>query len=253
MSKQKGFLHIPKTGGTSVSSNGLWFNLGHCAIIDEPGQCNPLYAHKKGEEKYYETNVRPYYDTEQMFVYVTVRNPYSWLLSWFDFMGGFTDGSDSQRNDELLAREGFDVFVRTILNRDDFWPNRRFLYFQMFTLPSGWLAVDHIFQTEDLDAQIGQELGFRSKPRRDRYGSRHKYGFTTGEYYDRFPGLAEEVFSRYHREFWLLGYDADPHKERNYPEDAILSGNVVDKKGHVGYNLEDDVLNVGRLEFPGKK
>jgi len=123
----------------------------------------------------------------------------------------------------------------------------------MFTLPSGWLAVDHILHTEQLDIEITRDLGFTSKTRRDRYGNRHKHGFTTGEYYDRFPGLADEVFHRYHREFWLFGYDANPHYEGHFEEDAILSGNVVDKKGHVGYNLEDDVLNVGRLEFPGKE
>lgn len=241
----RGFIHVPKTGGTSIHNSGMWTNLGHTVVVDNKGLCNPIYAYKEHQKDYYENSVTHRSRIGGMKVFATVRNPYTWLLSWYDFMGGFEPWDPSKdQSERKLAQKGFDVFVRTILNRNDLWPNKRLLFFQLFAIPSGDLVVDHILHTENLDVEFGQATGFTGKPRRDQYGKRHGRGFTTAEFYDRFPGLAEEVFNTYSREFWLFGYSRDPSIEESDEKNALLSGNVVDMQKHVRYNWDTDTLQI---------
>lgn len=218
-------------------------------VVDEQGIPNPIYVGKPHQETYLYDNIHRT-QIAGMSVFATVRNPYAWLLSWFDFMGGFAaENPHRQQPEHLLAQTGFENFVMTIITRDDYWPSKKFLFFQLFAQPSGNLIVDHILHTENLNDEFDAATGYTGKHRRDKRGKRHKRGFTTGEWYDRFPGLADRVFVVYHREFWLYGYSKDPHYQKHFEKDAMLTGNVLDKQGHIWYDWEDDELGVGRKVF----
>jgi len=253
MDKQLGLLHVPKTGGTSMHQSSACKYFGHRVVIDEPNVNNPIYAHKEDQVWHFNNSVIPRSDLDSIKMLVIVRNPYSWLLSWFDFMDGFGPFDPKRDTPETrLAQTGFESFVDKIITRDDYWPNKKFIFFQMFALPSGNLIVDHILHTENLNKEFDNITGYRGEHRNYQLGKRHGRDLTTGKWYDKHPGLAERVFDTYHREFLLYGYSRDPHHEEHCEKDAILTGNVVDKKGHVDYNLADDILNVDQLEFPGK-
>jgi hypothetical protein len=136
------FIHIPKCGGLSLSKQGDYASIGH-RLIEE------------GEESHY----LPWFSmnfpstmrvSPSTFVFTTVRNIFSWLVSFHRVQLGYVKTLSWLVNKELAER-GFDYFVRAIADRSDHWPcGSRSIFMQCYSYPSGTWRVNWINRLESL-------------------------------------------------------------------------------------------------------
>lgn len=205
-------LHIPKTGGTYIGQYetdgssvipGLK-NLGHTCILDDSiprvgVYPPPVFSPNPGT---------PLSVIKSYFVMATVRNPFSWLVSYAAHAGGWHPKyHDVDHYDFQIANRGFDYLVNTIAQRDDdTWPNRRLIFFQAFC-DNGQLIVDWINQTESLDEDLAalakyRKVGYRTRAKQ-RVGKHEDY---RSYYTDK---LIDLVSTTWRRELELFGYNFD--------------------------------------------
>lgn len=218
------FIHIPKTGGTYLAQRESdrrpvlepMRYLGHCAVADLSRSIPEDYPPQVGYRD------KPVYDetelARQHFVFTTVRNPYDWLVSYWEHAGGVPNRyTNTEHYDYEIAQRGFDFLVRAISERDDVWPSRKLIHFAAFSY-HGSLIVDWINRNESLDADVAalaEHLGatYRERPRQ-RVGSRAERDYRA--YYDE--RLAALVADAWGRELRLFGYSF----EGPDPESAVL-------------------------------
>jgi len=233
-------IHVPKTGGTSASQSPLIQSLNHTSIVDKPGQSNPLYGGPRSK------NVVTFIDRLKGWrVTGIVRNPYIWLVSYAGFAGCFKKMGHYQHYDYPHAKKGFEYLVKTIMNREEPWPSRKFIFTQFWSQPSGQFVLDHVFHTEQLDQELityfKQKHNKHYKPAARKQIGQHKPYRT---YYN--DKLVEEVFKAWRREFKIFGYDW----EHDVAHDGLLSGAVANK-ALVSYCRETDVCLVKGKPFTG--
>ena len=237
--KPKAFLHAPKTGGTTVAKYNIWEPLGHKIVIDEPGIPNCFYAGKPQHVAYWSSSVMHRAEASKYHIFMTVRNPFSLLLSWFDFSGGEESEHNRTGIDYEKAQHGFEYLVKDMMDRDVVWPNKHFLFFQAFSQPKGDLIVDHLLHTEFLDDEIADLFSIQPQPHINTgYRRRPLIAF-----YEESPGLAEEVYECWERVFWLFGYGNDPAHLEPSEADAILYGPTKNMKDKVKYVWDTDTLS----------
>ena len=236
------YLHIPKTGGTYLGqyeSSGQpvvssVYSLNHKYIISDAGIGNPIYAYHDPEN--YTKEVLLYKKIKRYFILSTIRNHFDWLVSYYGHAGGI---SPKYRNpdhyDYKNAQKGFDYLVQTIANRDDIWPNRKFIFFQLFS-SNGQLVVDWLNRTKTLDQDleqlaVAQGLSYEKKPKQ-RVAHRKKYH----HYYTDM--LIELVNITWKREIRLYGFDF----EKDIPNPELHHEVSVSKKRQIKYCWESDKL-----------
>ncbi len=206
------YIHIPKTGGTYLAQLETDGNpvvhpmkyFGHCLVVNNETDCNDYgriigYLDKRSIEMR---------ELRKLFVVSTVRNPYSWLVSYAGHAGGWNPKyKHSSHYDYENSQKGFDYLVRAIADRDsDIWPNRKFIHFAIFS-NSGDLSVDWLNRTESLDEDLKalartRGLTFNQRERQ-RVGGVKDYR----SYYN--DALIDLVRSTWGREMSLFGFDFD--------------------------------------------
>ena len=152
------FIHIPKSGGTYL----LQFEtdkqsvihpikcLGHICVINKsistPEDFPPKIGYK--DKKYDQCWLKNYY------VFSTIRNIFDWLVSYWGHSGGHNSKYvDKNHYDYEIAQKGFEYLVKTIAEREDEWPSRKFIHFAIFSY-HGDLIVDWLNRTETLDEDL---------------------------------------------------------------------------------------------------
>jgi hypothetical protein len=238
------YIHIPKTGGTylaqletdgeSVVHPMKYF--GHCLVVNNEADSSE-YGRMIG---YLDKPAIKLHELKKLFVVSTVRNPYSWLVSYAGHAGGWNQKyKHSSHYDYENAQKGFDYLVRTIADRDsDIWPNRKFIHFAIFS-NSGDLAADWLNRTESLDEDLmvlakARGLTFNQRERQ-RVGGLQDYR----SYYNN--ALIELVRSTWGREMSLYGYDFD-----GVASSTPILGREISRKTKqcVYYNWFSDTLTV---------
>lgn len=216
-----GHVHLPKTGGTYTDSIQEYLphlNLGHTLIRHDRGDrfC-PVGLMPMDQAK-----------VKRFFLFSTVRNPYSFLVSYFSQAGGEWQGQSYPNPDfydHELAKKGFETFVHAILERSEPWPSKKFLFPTLFD-DQGRCVVDWINRNEGLDDDLmclanHFHRPYQPQPRRN-VSNRSK---PVESYYS--DALREDVAYMYQREFMLFGYDGfglgSPHIALHPVEKSRLS------------------------------
>ncbi len=238
------YIHIPKTGGTylaQLETGGepvIWpmKYLGHCVIVDST-KLSQGYGRMVG---YLDKPQIEQTDLDSFFVVSTVRNPYSWLVSYAGHAGGWSEKyRDSRHYDYEIAQKGFDYLVRSIADRDsEIWPSRKFIHFAIFSL-TGKLVVDWLNRTESLDGDLEnlanrRMLTFR-RQKKQRVGIKKDYR----SFYN--DALVDLVGQTWGRELELFGYNFDGEVAN-----AGILGRTITSKQREGvtYNWASDICIV---------
>lgn len=190
------FVHIPKTGGTYVTSRfprDAFVSLNHMLLrVKRTDEYIPLGL--------VGTKWKP---SSNHVLFTTVRNPLTFFRSYYHHVIGHGLYHNHSHYDFEIAQKGFDYLMRNIMERDDIWPSRKFLYPQLFD-QSGKLIVRWINRTENLDEDMKlftEMLGYPFSPGEKKRAAPVK---DLSEYYS--DALMEQVCDVYAREFDAFGY-----------------------------------------------
>lgn len=193
------FVHIPKTGGTYLTSRFPRFgfvSLNHMLLRE---QCDDTYV----PIGLMGTRYRP---QKNEILFTTVRNPFTFLRSYYHHVVGHGDYHNPLHYDYSAAQKGFAYLVKTIIDRDDVWPSRKFLFPQLFH-QNGHLVVHWINKNETLDDDMSlfaSQLGYIFEPGPKQRASPVK---PLKDYFDE--SLCDSVHVAYSRELKLFGYDGN--------------------------------------------
>jgi carbamoyltransferase len=242
--KVAAYLHIPKTGGTYLAQleNGSqpviapMNYLGHTYIVENPDTLNPI-------DNVPGRNMNRILTKESLNGYIlfaTVRNIYDWLVSYFFHAGGFNPlYRDPDHYDFASAHKGFDYLVKTIADREDLWPNRKFLFFQLFS-DRGELLPRWINRTHTLDRDL-RRFAEKYRLRYTRHAPQRQGRNEEEQDYRRYytDSLVSLVNQTWGREIELYGFDFEQVENSH----AVLDREVDPEiRKRIRYRLEDDVL-----------
>jgi len=236
--KQTAFLHIPKTGGTYVRyANPIKpivnFKFNPC-VLDNPNDKDPLSdpALYEGYEGGKLTNIPILFNNiQKYYLFTNVRNIYEWLVSWAGHIGVWK-GLHSCEPVYEYATKGFDYFIKSIANREDIWPCRKFIFAQIFssrgTLVPQWINFNNSLDS-DLKALAKQNhLNYKQQARkRDNQNKDYRTYYT--------DSLASLVLSTWKREIDLFGFGF----EKIIESTPVLYKNNFTQKVKYIYNKDE--------------
>lgn len=239
------YLHIPKTGGTYLAQRegggqkALWpFRyLGHTYVIDHPGEHNIIYLDHNIPFAKRKVMLRS--RLEKYFIISTARNIFHWLVSYTSHAAGWNPRyRNSDHYDFDYANKGVEHMIKTIVNREQPWPSRKFIHAELFS-SGGSLMVDWLNRTNTLDqdlARLAEKKGliYRRKEKQ-RVGKNKDYR----QYYnDELIDLVEKTWSR---ELRLFGFSF----EENDTTTGRLGREISpEDKAAVSYRWDKDELIV---------
>lgn len=250
--KVPAFIHIPKTGGTYLAQLEtdkepvIWpiKGLGHCCVADKSISVPDDYPPRIGYKD------KPIYDQNELknyFVFSTVRNIFDWLVSYWGHAGGGKYNPKYRSHEHYdydVAKKGFEYLVKTIANREDKWPSRKFIHFAVFSY-HGDLIVDWINRTETLD----EDLRALAKYKNLRYVRKEKQrvGVRKIDYRSYYNDeLIELVYKTWGRELKLFGYTF----EGLDIETAVLKRKIESsQKTDIKYFWDTDQMFIKNVEF----
>jgi len=241
------FLHVPKSGGTYQAQletskhpviSPLKY-LGHSDVVDEDGDVNLTYL--QHDQQHARDSVIARRDIRRYYMVSSVRNLFDWFVSYAGHAGAWNSRyQSSEHYDYENAQRGFDYLLKTIADREDQWPSRKFVHCQLFS-SGGDLVVDWLNRTNSLDDDLQilarrRGLSFR-KMQRQRVGGISDYR----QHYS--DPLVELVYSTWKRAIELFGFSY--HLDSS--TDGVLGLEISpQQKASIKYRWHDDRLDISR-------
>jgi hypothetical protein len=236
------FIHIPKTGGSYIIRKpavieSIEFR-GHCYAVHKDNIPNFLY-YPHMEDWLFRTTVNLNYLKER-FVFTTIRNPFSWLVSYYGHARGINPKyANPDHYDYENAKKGFNYLLKKISQRNQPWPCRKFIFFQAFA-SNGELVVDWFNRKETLDEdlmKLAKEKDLKyTRREKVRIGGLKDYrGYYNNE-------LIDIVLQTWQKELNLFGYDFEGYNSKS----AVISTFVEPRlKKLIRYDLKENILSLG--------
>ena len=169
----------------------------------------------------------------------SVRNLFDWFVSYAGHAGAWSSRyHSSEHYDFEIAQRGFDYLLKSIVDREEQWPSRKFIHCQLFS-SGGDLVVDWLNRTRSLDDDL-EALARRrglsyQKMQRQRVGGISDYRV---HYSDQ---LVELVYSTWKREIELFGFSYDPDGSTK----TVLGREISpEQKASIKYRWRDDNLEI---------
>lgn len=230
-----GHVHLPKTGGNYVDSlvgQLPHVNLGHVVIRrDRTDRYTPV-----GLTALYEKKIRG------LVLFSSVRNPLKFLVShYYRSLGAIRSRRNPNFYDYELAGKGFEPLLDAILQREDSWPGRRFLFPQLFD-QNGRCIVDWVHRNEQLDADLARmaaAYGIDLEPQQRVLVAKKKK--SEEEHYSE--PLRAKIEQIYWREMRLFGYQGFGLGDPAIPLQPVA-------KDRISYEYESDRLWVDGELWP---
>jgi len=234
------FIHVPKTGGSYLGQRETSKDpvlspiryLGHTYVVTDDAHKNPIYQVPPYD---WDNHVINYSKINKNIIFSTVRNPFSWLVSYAGHSGVWeTKYLDTNHYDYKIAQKGFEYLIKTIANREDIWPCRKFLFFQFFD-SSGKFILDNLLYNKTLNddlEEFAKSNGFKyAKKPNQRVGKKVDYREMFSD------ELVELVSKTWQRELDLYGYSFEGVKA------AMISKKVTaEQRKALNYNYITDKL-----------
>ena len=187
------FIHVPKAAGISINK-AIFGNLGG--------------GHKTA--KAYKSIFGPIV-YNRYFVFTIVRNPYSRLVSTYQFLknGGYNERDRIWAKNNLSRFNSFEDFVAGWLNEQTVWSYIHFVpQYNFISNRYDEIDVDFIGKFETLETdfiKICELADIQGKTL-----ARHNIGQVSGNWRDYYTDEAKKIVYRvYKKDFDLLGYEPD--------------------------------------------
>ena len=183
------FIHIPKTGGSSVAQ-ALFGGSLHVPYFE-----------------YERINSRKF---RRFFKFAFVRNPWARLVSTYFFLknGGVNEMDRYFAAENIAGYDNFEAFVEGWLNEKNIWSWVHFKPQHYFICDTSLrVQMDFVGRTETIDADFGyicQRLGVAAGLTWTNRGNHRPYS----EYYS--DDLRERVAAVYAKDIAIFGYQFDP-------------------------------------------
>lgn len=187
------FIHIPKTGGISVSKSLFPHLIGHHTVQE--------YKKAYGKKLF-----------EKYFKFTFVRNPWDRLVSafWFLKAGGVNRRDKEWAGEHLASYNNFDRFVKSWLNSKSIYSHIHFVpQYEFICNKKSRLEVDFVgyFENFEQDFQfVREKLGICTDLSRLNASRRTHYK----NYYD--IETIEIVADVYQKDIEIFGYDFENGK-----------------------------------------
>lgn len=186
------FIHIPKTGGVSIAKSLLGKNAGHWTALD--------YKNIFGKE-----------DFNSYFKFSFVRNPFTRLISAYEFLlGGGYGSSDEKIVSIVKSYNDWEDFILGYLTPAKAKISRHFKPQHYFICDSDdQLMIDYLGRFEELEVHydfVRKKIGMGEPLKKLNITQNKKR--PVQEYYAK-SEIAERVLSIYKKDFELFGYSKE--------------------------------------------
>lgn len=181
------FVHIPKTGGTSIAramDNGLhdYSLVKDSQTISRPGRaCRKLFGrplYRKHEGAF---DIAQKHHIADMRYFAVVRNPWDWLVSFYYFMATADVKPDTGKAfrhplHDTVKQMSFDAFVEWVVfehglnqlperKKASFADKTPVLQSDWLTSPDGELMTDKLIRFENMQSDFDEVCAFLGLPR----------------------------------------------------------------------------------------
>lgn len=163
------FIHIPKTGGLSLSQS-LFGNRGggHRTFFSY----YPIYSPK---------------EYQQYYKFAIVRNPWDRLVSAYFFLeeGGITETDQQWFEQNLSEYDNFDKFVRGWVNKQNIYSYLHFIPQHYYVAHRDKIMIDKVYKLEnissmidDLNTKLGVQISLPHKNKTQNRSSDYREYYT---------------------------------------------------------------------------
>lgn len=228
------FIHLPKTGGTSVeiALKGSDIPTLHHRIVGEDGQ--------DANQDYYcatKPSIVAVDRHREIKFFANIRNIFSFLFSHYHWSKSARWEMPAQFENNIKGNQSFEDYVYELGEKGSPWPSRHFINIHLFSQPSGSMVVSWINRMEFLNADMADMadawglLGFNIG---------HENPYTSTDYRASYTDkLIDFVYTTWRADIELFGFEFDGYSERDG-----LYGDVSSYKDLLRYSSDSKSLQV---------